>query len=44
MFYCLAEEKTNRAFCVAIAALVGDGIYNFGELVSIILFCYNNFL
>jgi 26S proteasome regulatory subunit N9 len=27
------EEKSNRAFCIAIAALVGDGVYNFGELL-----------
>jgi hypothetical protein len=31
------EEKSNRAFCIAIAALVGDGVYNFGELVSLSL-------
>ena len=29
----VVEEKSQRAFCLAIAALIGEGIYNFGELV-----------
>ncbi len=32
----VVEEKSQRAFCLAIAALIGEGIYNFGELVIII--------
>lgn len=27
------EEKSSRGFCLAIAALVGEGIFNFGELL-----------
>ena len=29
-----AEEQTERAFSLGIAALIGEGIFNFGELVS----------
>ncbi|XP_019849776.1 PREDICTED: 26S proteasome non-ATPase regulatory subunit 13-like [Amphimedon queenslandica] len=27
------NEKSTRAFCISIAALIGEGIYNFGELL-----------
>lgn len=28
------EEKMSRAFSLSLAALIGEGIFNFGELVS----------
>jgi hypothetical protein len=28
------EEQVNRAHDLALSALLGDGLYNFGELVS----------
>ncbi len=28
------EEKHRQAVCLSLAALVGEGVYNFGELVS----------
>ena len=31
--FLLEEEKVERAFSLSIAALLGDGVYNFGELV-----------
>ena len=31
---CLVEEQVDRAFSLALAALLGDCLYNFGELVS----------
>jgi len=33
-----AEDKLRRAHNLAISALLGDSIYNFGELVSISFF------
>lgn len=31
--YAVDEEKTDRAFSLGLAALLGEDIYNFGELV-----------
>lgn len=33
-------EKQERAFYLSLAAVLGDGIYNFGELVSFLLNLY----
>ena len=30
---CLAGEQLERAFHLSLAALLGEGVYNFGELV-----------
>ena len=32
--YNLAIEQKERAFYLSLAAILGDGIYNFGELVD----------
>ena len=32
--YVSAGEQTERAFNLGLAAVLGDGVYNFGELVS----------
>jgi 26S proteasome regulatory subunit N9 len=37
------EEQRDHARHLAVAALVADGIYNFGELVSI-KYCINTFM
>jgi 26S proteasome regulatory subunit N9 len=29
------DEKKKRAFYLGLAALLGDGVYNFGELVRV---------
>jgi 26S proteasome regulatory subunit N9 len=31
------EEQKFRAFKLGLAALLGDGVYNFGELVSVVV-------
>lgn len=33
MFVFIVAEQKERAFNLGLAALLGDGIYNFGELV-----------
>jgi 26S proteasome regulatory subunit N9 len=33
-----AAEKVERAYDLALSALLGEGVYNFGELVSFLLF------
>ena len=35
-FVCTVEEQRDRAFTLALAALLGENVYNFGELVSIL--------
>ena len=32
-FFCLVAEQVERAFHLALAALLGETVYNFGELV-----------
>jgi 26S proteasome regulatory subunit N9 len=32
-----AQEKHDRAFDLSMSALLGEGLYNFGELVSAII-------
>lgn len=34
-FLFVAAEQVERAFNLGLAAILGDGVYNFGELVSI---------
>ena len=33
IFFCLVAEQVERAFHLALAALLGETVYNFGELV-----------
>ena len=35
-FSCLVAEQVQRAFSLALAALLGENVYNFGELVCFI--------
>lgn len=36
-----ASEQVERAFNLGLAAILGDGVYNFGELVSYLLPFFN---
>ena len=37
LYFPTAAEQVERAFNLALAAILGKGVYNFGELVSFIL-------
>ena len=38
------EEKVERAYELALSALLGEGLYNFGELVSKLILINKNFI
>lgn len=39
--YATVEQQVERALSLSLAALLGDDVYNFGELVRIITFGTN---